>query len=124
MSDTSSTQAFLTIDMKQNRLRIYKSVLHQLGDPKYIQLLVNPEEMVVALRCVDVTSKGDQTHKLKMTTNNCVEISSMVFIRKLVEIAGGLDPAYSYRLSGSVVPDKRLAVFSLKSITRIEKQER
>ena len=36
--------ADLVIDAKKNRLRIYKTTLHELGDPKYIQLLVDPDQ--------------------------------------------------------------------------------
>ena len=124
MSETAHTTAFLTIDIKQNRLRIYKSVLHMMGDPKNIQLLVNPEEMVVAIRCVDVARKDDQTHRIKMVANNCVEISSMAFIRKLCTVVGSLDPSHLYRLAGRVYPTERVAVFSLKTIQKIKKQER
>lgn len=45
--------AIMSIDTKRGRIRIHKAVLHQLGDPQYIQLLVNPSDMVVAVRCID-----------------------------------------------------------------------
>ena len=40
----------MTIDVRKGRLRIYKSTLHRLNDPKAIQLLVNPASKVIAIR--------------------------------------------------------------------------
>jgi len=124
MCEPSLSPVFLTIDIKQNRLRIFKSALYQIGNPKFIQLLVNPEDMIVAVRGVDVESKEDQTHRIRMVAKNSVDISSMAFVKKLCAVVGELDPHYSYRLTGKAFPEEGLAVFSLKSIQRIEKQER
>ena len=43
----------MTIDVRKGRLRIYKSTLHRLNDPKAIQLLVNPASKVIAIRSAD-----------------------------------------------------------------------
>ena len=40
----------LCIDLKKNRIRIHKLTLHMLGDPEYIQLLVNPQDSMIAIR--------------------------------------------------------------------------
>ena len=37
-------------DLKKNRIRIHKLTLHMLGDPEYIQLLVNPQDSMIAIR--------------------------------------------------------------------------
>lgn len=44
MVKSASFEAVLLIDMKKYRIRIRKQTLHQLGDPSYIQLLINPGE--------------------------------------------------------------------------------
>ena len=33
----------ITIDLKKNRIRVYRDTLHMISDPKYIQLLINPK---------------------------------------------------------------------------------
>ena len=48
-SDTSNVPA-LSIDFKQNRIRVHKKTLRLLGSPDYVQLLVNPADGVIALR--------------------------------------------------------------------------
>ena len=43
MSSKTEMVANLTLDMKRNRIRIYRATLRALGDPAYIQFLINPE---------------------------------------------------------------------------------
>ena len=44
MNRETSLKPVLCIDLKKNRIRIHKLTLHMLGDPEYIQLLVNPQD--------------------------------------------------------------------------------
>lgn len=50
MNNQPSSQPILCIDLKKNRIRIHKLTLHMLGDPEYIQLLVNPCTHMIAIR--------------------------------------------------------------------------
>lgn len=43
---STDNSAIMTIDLKWNRFRIHKSTLNKMGNPQYVQFLVNPEEMV------------------------------------------------------------------------------
>ncbi len=116
----------MAVDLKKYRIRIHKATIHQLGDPKYIQLLVNPKTMEVAIRCVEKEFSGDQTHKVnthRMKSDNSYEIYSRTFTTKLCEIIGGLEANYSYRFFGNILPAQRAAVFSLKTIKRIDPLE-
>lgn len=123
MSEYSSLTTTMSVDLKKFRIRIYKTVIHQIGDPKYIQLLVNPDEMAVAIRSVEHELSGDQTHRVserQLRADNSVEIYSRPFISKLCEVVSGLNVGYSYRLSGVVIPAEKTVVFSLKTLQIIE----
>lgn len=50
MNKQPSLQPILFIDLKKNRIRIHKQTLHLLGDPEYIQLLINPVTRLIAVR--------------------------------------------------------------------------
>ncbi len=98
-------------------------MLHLLDEPRFIQLLVNPNNKYVAIRGVKVATPGDQTEKIRpksMMADNSYELYSKTFVSKLCEVAGGLDSNYSYRLTGSIVPSHNMALFSLKTLKRIE----
>ena len=123
MSNQTSTSTSISIDLEEFRIRIHKQTIHLLGDPKYIQLLVNPLTMAVAIRPVEKELSGDQSHKVNMSlmnSDNSYEIYSRSFITRLCEVIGGLKDNCSYRLSGEVISSKAAAVFSLKTIKRIE----
>lgn len=75
---------YLSVDLKKNRIRIHKASLHQMGDPPYIQLLVNPERMEVAIRGVNYDAPQVQAHKVsqsKMLSDFSYEIYSMAFVK-------------------------------------------
>lgn len=113
----------MSIDLKKYRIQIYKSTLRLLGDPKYIQLLVNPNGRRVAIRSVEKSTSGDQSHKIVkmlMCTENSCDIYSRPFINKLREVVGSLDTNCSYRMTGEVVTPHKMAVFSMQTIKRIE----
>lgn len=52
----SGNTEILSFDTKKFRIRIHKSTIHALGNPKYIDLLVNPEKRLVAVRAHDGTA--------------------------------------------------------------------
>ena len=126
MNESANTSATMSIDLKKFRIRIYKASLHLLGDPKYIQVLVNPDELIVAVRAVEQELAGDQTYRVnqhQLHSDNSVEIYSRFFIKRLCSLVDGLDAGYSYRLSGIVAPTEKMLVYSLKTIKRIDGRE-
>ena len=121
LSEMPTPVTTISVDLKKYRIRVYKAALHQIGDPVHIQLLVNPEDMIVAIRAVEHESPGGQTHRVSrsiMQSDNSVEIYSRSFIDKLCSIIGGLDPGCTYRIYGTAIPGQKLLVFSLKTIKK------
>lgn len=121
-----TTPTTIAIDLKKYRIRIHKSTIHLLGDPKYIQLLVKPESSQVAIRAVEKETRGDQTFKVDsktMKSDNSYELYSQTLIKKLCTIVDGLEPNFTYRLNGEILTAQKAALFSLKTISRIEPSE-
>lgn len=121
-----TTPTTIAIDLKKYRIRIHKSTIHLLGDPKYIQLLVKPESGQVAIRAIEKETRGDQNFKVDSKTiksDNSYELYSQTLIKKLCTIVEGLEPNYTYRLNGEILTAQKAALFSLKTISRIEPSE-
>lgn len=121
-----TTPTTIAIDLKKYRIRIHKSTIHLLGDPKYIQLLVKPESSQVAIRAIEKETRGDQNFKVDsktMKSDNSYELYSQTLIKKLCTIVDGLEPNYTYRLNGEILSTQKAALFSLKTISRIEPSE-
>lgn len=116
----------MALDMRRNRIRIHKPTIHLLGDPTLLQLLFDPEDMVVAIVCRDTEVSGGQEVRINprgLKSRNCFEFCSSMFLRKLREAHGGLDANASYRLTGKIIPELRAARFPMSTIQKIENDE-
>lgn len=110
-----------SVDIKKSRIRIYKSTLHQLGDPRYIQLLVNPTDRKAAIRGDDRRCK--ESHEVcfsRLRPDYCFELYSKQFVTLLMTLFPDLEKNCTYRFTGEVRKAERIAVFSLDSIQRVE----
>lgn len=119
----SPANADIVIDVKKYRLRIYKSTLHELGDPMNIQLLIDPTKMCFAIVPVEKKQSGDQTLTIGINLNRSgqsCEVYSKLFISKLCEITGKMECGHSYRLKGEVISAQRIALFYLNTIEEIK----
>ena len=126
MSEEKLAMVILSVDMKKYRIRIHKATLHKLGDPPYIQLLINPSSSIVALKAVDNASSKDQTHRVSkkaLESSNSIEIYSKYFIDKLNELVPDLSDGNCYHMTGSIVPSERMAVFSFKTLQSFQEGE-
>ena len=122
MQDTKS-DIKLSIDMKKNRIRFHKSMLHLLHDPPYIQLLINPDTMLVAVRALSKASPGDQSHRVpkkSLLSDNSVEIYSMSLVSRIADTLGIDDMASTYRLEGKLLPNESAAVFDLHTVIQVK----
>ena len=121
-----NTNISISIDLKKYRLRIHKSSLHLLGDPAYIQLLVNPDKKLVAFRSLDRESPHAQSHRISMTqlkSDGSIEIYSYPFLSKLRDLTDAVDEGKLYRMHGMAFPSSRVAVFPLSSLSQVTDEE-
>ena len=81
--------------------------------------------MVVAIRSVEQDNPGDQTYKVSqrlLTSKSSYEICSSLLIERLCNVMGVFDHEISFRLSGSIVASRKMAVFPLDSFEEIGRQ--
>lgn len=64
--DSTDNSAIMTIDLKRSRFRIHKSTLNKMGNPQYVQFLVNPEEMFIAILGSDRPLAGGTANRVKL----------------------------------------------------------
>lgn len=112
----------IAIDVKKNRIRLHKPTLHLLGDPSLIQLLLDPQKMVLAIRCPEEEEPGGQEIKIgphNFLGDNTCELYSRSLLTRMRAIPGIMHKECSYRLTGYVSTKKRVAVFPLNSLQEI-----
>lgn len=111
----------ITLDMKKSRIRIHKSLYYALGQPKYVQLLVNPKDRKIGIKSVDFSSAFAQPIKVstQKTVDKSYELYSSTLLNKLYDELQLLDENSSYRIEGIVSVDEKVALFSFDTIERI-----
>lgn len=122
MNESSNLSTQISIDLKKYRIRVHKESLHLIGDPKYIQFLVNIGSRLVAIRAVEKEHVDLQTHSIdqtRMESESSLEIYSRPFIERLCKEFDCFDEGNSYRLTGTAVQSERIAVFPLDSLQKI-----
>lgn len=112
----------LTIAFRNNRIRITKETLLCLGDPRFVQLLINPETRMLAIRCVDKMESGDQTHRVKyQNSHDCYfEMYSKPLVEKFGDVFEQFDKGSTYRFYGEAYPTQQLACFHLSDAVKID----
>lgn len=123
MSRAANNSAMMTIDLKRNRFRIHKATLSKMGNPRYIQFLINPEEMFLAILGSDKPLAGGTANRVNRVhmPNKSVEFYSTTLLAGVLEMIGLLDFRYSYRLTGEIDMANRVAYFSMKTLKKFER---
>ncbi len=122
MVNESRLTATMSIDTKRSRIRIHKAMLHQLGDPHYIQLLVDPNGMTVAVRCVDTPLFSGAVHAVsreRLCSDFPYEIYSRFFVTKLSSLTPVMGEGHLYHMRGKIMPSQRMAVFDLNTLKTV-----
>ena len=121
MSEQTRQQVTIAVDLKKYRIRIHRSTLILLGTPKYVQFLVSPSAMMLAIQGTD--KRTNYTHRVNLAAlhpDNSYEIYSTSFVNKLCSLMEGLDSAYAYRLTGEIIAEENAGVFPLSSLHKID----
>lgn len=125
LTETSSCsqQPTLVFDLKKNRIRIHKKTLHLLGDPDYVQFLVNPETKTIAIRAREHEDKT--TEKIRwqyIGGRQCCEFYSKFLIMRLRYYCYNWDSKCLYRVTGAMFPEENIAAFRLTDSVAIENE--
>ena len=85
MDGNNKCTVSIAIDMKKDRIRIHRTTLMQLGKPKYLQLLVNPDLRIVAIRGSENRSKEKHFVNYSfMKTDASFELYSKNLVKKFI----------------------------------------
>lgn len=117
------TTPYLVIDMKRNRIRIHKITLHLLGDPDFVQLLVNPKTRMVAIKCSASNDYLSQKIKWKQISGKqCCELYSKYLMESLHDVCFDWDRDRAYKIAGQLIVSEKLAEFSMDNSIIIEQE--
>lgn len=124
MSNNTDSLPIICIDFKKNRFRIHKNTLRMLGNPDYIQLLVNPYENILAIRC---SFREDRlSHEVRLErfpSKSSYELYSYTLAANLLSRNQHLRNGNSYRFYGTLNSSHRIALFCLNDAVSISSND-
>lgn len=110
----------ILIDTKKSLIRIHKQTLYMLGSPAFIELLINPKTLYLAVRTSEVkTNSGHKINWSMLCGKNSYEIVSKILIVRLINICETLQFKGSYKIIGNYSSDENIACFDLKKAFEI-----
>ena len=126
MNCENQSQALLTLDPVRNRIRIHRQTIRLLRNPAYVQFLVNPEALYIAVLGSDKPISGGTANKARRsdTTQQSVEFYSSILLNNFSEMVGGFDLRFNYQLTGEIDPVNRVAYFSFKTVKQMERRRK
>ncbi len=115
----------ISLDFRKPRIRIYKTVLQALNVPTHIQILVNPELKVLAIRGINNPTAKDRycAHKVSpdlFGSENCCEVYSKLLIDKICSLVDGVCTDLTYNLVGKISDDRKIIYFPLNTLKVVE----
>ena len=113
----------ITLDPKKHRIRFYRTLLKQLDNPKYIDLLVDSTSKILAVCEGDENSKSSIKINGNIDKNYCYEVQSQYFIKELFSLMKWEDTNSSYRLVGILNANEKTAFFPLANAVKIDNED-
>lgn len=112
----------ICIDLKKNRIRIYKKTFSQMRYPDYIEILVNPKKKSFILK---TAPNRKNAHKVMVGSDvgKGNELYSSSFMREVLTITDKLELSRSYRIEGILSPARDAACFYLDDAILIEPEK-
>ena len=104
----------LTIDIKRARIRIYRTTLHLLGEPRYFRMLVNPETKSIIMEKCEETSTGAYCFKEPSSKKHSFELFSPSLVHKIT-VCAGFGGYASVRLQGRRIHGQNAVFFRMES---------
>ena len=126
MYSDQSKVPMISVDVRQNRVRIYKCTLRLLGSPEYIQLLYNSENKMIGVQGYREKPKH-QWHKIRydrLSPKNPYEISSKYLINALEkELPLQNSKRTIFIIAGELHQNQMLAIYPLHAAKVILPEE-
>lgn len=120
----NDTMGFTGISLckKSGKIRIFHSTVKELGNPKYIRFLLNPEKKTFVIQsCKNKVPESILVPKYAPDNWDFV-VHSMTMLKGIWTICGW-DDEETYRMDGICFPEHKLVEFDLKQAEMLNCEE-
>ena len=104
----------LTISYRRIKIRIHRSTIRALGFPTHIRLLMNPNDLKLAVQACDKSERRSfKVPKNLFVDSGRFEITSIALLRLILKYTDW-EEGKAYKLYGETSVQERLVLFDLK----------
>ena len=112
MSRENLYQPILSIDLKKSLIRVHRNTLRLLGDPDYIQLLINPN--MIAIKAGDKRDYlAHKVRKYRFETGYSYELYCKDLLQTMMTVDCGWEYGNIFRLYGQFNSKAGVIQFSM-----------
>lgn len=112
--------ACIVVDFRKSRIRIFKQTLQELLYPKYVRLLVNPNEKTVAVQVTDsADTRAHRIPNIGIKSMRCYEIYSRSLLNELSD-CGAWNSNNTYKIHASVCLNQQCVIFKMDQAVLLE----
>lgn len=104
---------YISLNRIYSKMRIHKLAFHTLNDPKYVQILVNPDKPSIAIRGCEKNDKLALRLKYSKRSGQSVEFISSYLVKMIFDISPTMQEGIIYRIPGKYVEKENLICFDL-----------
>ena len=115
--------AVLSIDTRRHTIRIHQATYRMLGQPRVVELLLNPGNRTLVLLCADADAPGGQGLKVYSNKRSC-DLRSKALITRIQDTLGLMNGYGNYRVRGVVNEAGSIAVFPMDCMRAGEGESR
>lgn len=116
-----SSGTYITIDMKDDLIRIPRITLNALDCPDHIQLLFHPEKRRLAIKaCKEMDRYSVRVNKALLKTDDSFELHSKFLVNSILQICPHLELGCAYRIKGTFYSEQKIAVYDLYDASKIK----
>lgn len=122
---TKPREPSLLLDLQNNLIRIHRNTLSLLGNPEYIQILVNPDTALIAIRGCnkdDYRSERIRWDTLRDNNKSC-EFYSKSLIKTIRKVFFNNIDTHKYRITGKYVNSENLTLFNINAHKIMQEDE-
>lgn len=109
----------MTLDCKRFRIRIHGTTIAAIGAPKYVVLIINPDDLTIGIMGTDKNEAG--AHRLYAGRNGraYAELMSTPLLKEINRVCSEIKLGRSYRLEGKKMPNKNIVMFEILNYTEV-----
>ena len=110
-----------TITIGKNGLAFSKTAVIRLGKPEYVELLVNDDDKIIAIRALSEQSETSTNFFRPGKKNIMVRWNYQDLIERITEMMNWDTENKTYKVRGEYYPEDNLLSFSLKDASTLGK---